>query len=44
MRGAPISPLGGRSGGETVKDYITTYYRPRAQPTNDGNISIKYVT
>lgn len=27
MSGAPISLLGGRSGGETVKDYIATYCR-----------------
>ena len=41
---APISLLRKRSGGEIVKDYITTYYRPRAHPAKDGNISIKYVT
>lgn len=43
-RGAPISLLGGRHGGEKVKDYIATYYRPRADPTRDGKINIKYVT
>lgn len=43
-RGAPISLVGGRRGGEMVKYYITTYYRPRSKPTRDGKIKIKDVT
>jgi len=41
---APISLLGGRRGGETVKDYITTYPRPQSKSTRYGKINIKYVT
>lgn len=43
-RGAPVSLLGGRNGGETVKDYITTYCKPRTLYTRDGKRSIKDVT
>lgn len=43
-RGAPVSLLGGRSGGEIVKDYIATYCRPRALPTRDGKINRNDVT
>ena len=43
-RGAPVSLLGGRRGGEMVNDYIATYCRPAALPTRDGKINIKDVT
>ena len=42
-RGTPISLAGSARGGETVKDYIRQFCRPRTNPSKDGKINIKDV-